>query len=403
MIRYKLALTLIATSFAISCSKSRAPLFQAPPLEHTEITTAAGQAIIIAEPKVNILFVIDNSGSMGPHQEKLRRNIDAFANKFFDNPRVDYKIGVVPIYDRIYEEGEIKDENGNYVCRLKNGKPQARKMNPYAELVPLKDPTTGEPIEGPRYITRDTPNAKEILKKTVVLGTQCGPEAEEIFSPVLGVLDEKINSKVNSNFYEEDAYLVVIFVTDADDATPAVTADQFYEALVEAKGGDRRKVQIAMAIPKVRQSSSSCPLDGMGPIYKVADLVRNSGAFEADLCSDNFGSKLAEFGQKLVERVASQTITLSFVPAVYSTNTDSNSTQEAQSIKLFYGTRGMPLDQLQEIKSGKGGFTYNPSTNEIYLDAQLNITRVPDGELFLSATPAQLSNEKYGLVKRLGQ
>ena len=179
----------------IACAKSESPLVQAPAVHYKSVKLNAGEKAVIPDPKVNILFVVDNSGSMSGHQDTLRRNIDAFAQTFFHNPRIDYRIGVVPVYDRVYKDGQAECATPGAV----------RKMNKYAELVPLKNPDGSLIPDAAPYITRDTVNGQEILKKTIMLGTQCGPEAEESFSPVLGVIDDSINQTKNAGFYEKDA------------------------------------------------------------------------------------------------------------------------------------------------------------------------------------------------------
>jgi hypothetical protein len=347
---------------------------QAPAETFQAIEIAAGETKSISEPKVDILFVVDNSGSMKAHQETLKANIDVFANKFFNSPRIDYKIGVVPVYDRRYlNDKKVYGSSG------------VRKMNPYGELVPLKD-KNGQILNSAPYITRDTPDAKNVLKNTVALGVQWGPEAEESFSPVLKIIsDEQLNETKNAGFYDKDAYLVVIFLTDADDATPEMTASMFYEELVKAKGGDRNKVLIAAALPSAKTNSARCSLDGNGPQYQFPELIAISGALVADLCSKSFGQKLAEFGDRLVQRVGMQRIDLGFTP-------DTN-------IKLSYGTKEMSEDQRQPIPNNKDGYLFDPEHNQIVISATLKIKRVENGEIFITATPVNMNNIKNGRAK----
>ena len=366
---------LVAALFTMTaCNKSTNPMMQAPPETFTAVTIEAGETKAIQEPKVNILFVVDNSGSMKTHQDKLKANIDVFADKFFNNARIDYKIGVVPVYDRRYlNDNKIYGSSGRRI------------MNPFGELVPLKD-KDGQILESAPYITRDTPDAKNVLKNTVAMGVQWGPEAEESFSPVLEIIsNEELNKTKNANFYDKDAYLVVIFLTDADDATPEVTASSFYEYLVASKNGDRNKILIAAALPSAKVNSPSCRLDGNGPQYQFPELVAISGALVADLCSNTFGKKLADFGDRLVQRVGLQRISLNFTPDT--------------SMQVTYGTRSMSQSELQIIPRGKNGYMYNPENREIILSSNLNVKRVPGGEVFINATPVNMANINNGRAK----
>lgn len=378
-----IAMLLTATSFITACGDKTNPRLQVPAEKFTPIQLQAGETKSISEPKVNILFVVDNSGSMKGHQATLQRNINLFADKFFNNPRIDYKIGVVPVYDRVYPRKDLLHDP------VQGQRERNRKMNPLGELVPLKD-RNGQVIDGAPYITRETQDAKNVLKNTVALGVQWGPEAEESFSPVMKIIaDEKHNQTVNAGFYDKDAYLVVIFLTDADDVTPEVTGETFYNFLVNAKGGDKNKILIAAALPSATQNSAQCAVDGNGPQYAFPELIRVSGALRLDLCSNTFGAKLAEFGQKLVQRVATQVIELGFTPDI-------------TKLSITYGTQDQPESERQVIPrtdSGVGGYSFNPKTNRIFINPNLNITRVEGGEIFISATPVNMSNISNGRAK----
>lgn len=375
---------LVAALFATTaCNKSTNPQMQAPPEVYTPSDTSAPQLATAKDPKVNILFVVDNSQSMDAHQEMLKRNIDQFANQFFNNPRIDFKIGVVPVYDRRFLNDTslynyYETVNGKRV--IKNG---PRKMNQLGVLVPLKG-KDGETLEGAPYITRDTPNAKEVLKNTVRIGTQWGPEAEESFSPVLEVIgNDSLNQQANAGFYDKDAHLVVIFLTDADDVTPEVTPYSFYESLVQAKGGDTEKVILAAALPGAKRNSASCRLDGNGPQYKFPQLMSIAEGVVADLCSSSFGEKLALLGEQMVQKVGAQRIKLGYTPDV--------------NLMVTYGTADTPVEKRQVIpRNAKTGYYFNPRTTEIVLSPNMKIDRVPGGQIFVTAIPVNYANLNNG-------
>ena len=380
-----LALTLVVVFSLVitACGNNTNPRLQVPAEKFAAISIQAGETKSVVEPKVNILFVVDNSGSMKGHQATVERNVGLFADLFFDNPRIAAKIGVVPVYDRVYPRKDLIYDP------VSGRREKDRIMNPLGELVPLKD-KNGNTLDGVPYITRDTPNAKEVLKSTVAIGVQWGPEAEESFSPVLKVVgDEEHNRTVNAGFYDKDAYLVVIFITDADDATPEVTGETFYEYLVKAKGGDRNKVLIAAALPNSTQSTSACQVDGNGPQYAFPELIRVSGALRLDLCSKSFGAQLAEFGQKVSQRIATQVIDLGFTP-------------DSQKVVITYGTKDQPESERQVIPrtaNGVGGYSFDPKNNRIYVSPKLNVTRVEGGEIFVSATPVKMDNVRNGRAR----
>lgn len=353
----------------------KSPERQAPPETFTSLTDEVAQSEELPEPKVNILFVVDNSGSMKSYQKKMSDNIELFAEKFFDNARVDYRIGVVPVYDSKY----LNDKTVYKPSGL-------RKMNPLGELIPLKGLENSESGSTPLFITRETPNPKEVLKQTVMIGVQWGPEAEESFSPVLAVTEEDRNQNINLGFYQQDAYFAVIFLTDADDVTPGLSAEEFYQKLVDLKGGDRSKVLIAAALTNLENHSAGCEKDGRGPIQAFPSLMAISSGIQADLCSKNFGVTLAEFGDQLVQRVATQKKQLPYTPDI-------------TTLKVSYGPDSNPEEQI--LDRSKGDYTFNPKTNVITLNPYLKLSKTAGAKLRVSAKPVSLGNYKNQRYKKI--
>lgn len=370
-----LSLSLIFAMFFSACG-SQNPDRQAPPEAKAEYVTVEGdQLTSLNDPKVNILFVVDNSGSMKGYQEKMAKNIELFSTRFFKNNRIDYKIGVVPVYDSKYLDDQTVYRSGK------------RKMNALGELVPLKglDPADRQDQV---YITRTTLNPQTVLQQTVAIGTQWGPEAEESFSPALAIADEQINSQKNQNFYDADAHLAIIFLTDADDVTPGLSGEDFYQKLVQLKNGDRSKILIAAALPNLNNSSSSCAKDGRGPVQAFPALLAVSGAIYADLCSDTFGARLAEFGKYLVQRVASEKISLNFTPDI-------------ESLEVSYGPAGSAESERSQIPRGLDGYLFDPEKNQVIISPDINLPQRENSIIFVKAKPANLSNYKNGRLNTL--
>ena len=238
------------------------------------------------------------------------------------------------------------------------------------------------------YITRKTKNPKLVLQQTVALGTQWGPEAEESFSPVLAIADEKINVEKNQGFYEKDAYLAVIFLTDADDVTPGLSGEDFYRQLVALKDGDRSKILIAAALPNINNHSSTCTTDGHGPIQSFPSLLAVSGALYADLCSQDFGAKLAQFGQYLVQRVATQKIQL-------------DSTPDITTLQVTYGPANSKESERVEILRGEGGYSFDSENNQVVINPNMIVEQKSGSVIFVKAVPANLGNYKNGRLNEI--
>jgi hypothetical protein len=370
-----LPISLLLSAGLLSGCGSKTSDYQAPVEKMSYVTVAAAKTQSMADPKVNILFVVDNSGSMKGYQDKLAKNMQLFSNRFFSNSRIDYRIGVVPVYDSKYLNDQTVYRSGK------------RKMNALAELVPLKGLAPSD-HQNQLYITRDTIDPKKVLQETVAIGTQWGPEAEESFSPVLAIADPTINHEKNQDFYQDDAYLAVIFLTDADDVTPGVSGDDFYQRLVAMKNNDRSKILIAAALPSLNNHAADCTKDGRGPLQSFPALLAASGALVADLCSANFGSRLAEFGQYLVQRVGSQIIPLSFTPDI-------------KTLQVSYGAANSSESERIQLVRGSDGYFFNPDRNEVMISPNLKIERQDDAIIFVKAIPANMSNLKNGQLNQL--
>lgn len=357
----------IVTLLVLESCDVTSPLRQDKPETFSAVTSEKSQSSAAPDPQVNILFVVDNSGSMKNYQEKLSENIEQFANEFFDNARIDYRIGVVPVYDSRYlNDKKVYGSSG------------VRKMNALGELVPLVGLNSNT---RQLFITRNTPNPKEVLRKTVLIGVQWGPEAEESFSPVLAITDEMRNHNVNQDFYIPDAHLAVIFLTDADDVTPGLSAEDFYYRLVQLKNGDRTKVLIAAALPSLANTSSECSKDGKGPIQAFPSLLNVSGAIVADLCSANFGRTLASFGQLINNRVSTQKIAIGFTPDI-------------DSLVVTYGPKEQSESERQRLERSHGDYIFFPETNEIILNPNLKLQANVESKIWITAKPVSLGNKK---------
>ncbi|NUM58154.1 MAG: hypothetical protein HUU56_05965 [Bdellovibrionaceae bacterium] len=370
-----LAISILVT--VISCGK-KSPQLQASSETFSDITDIVSFGTEIKKPKLNILFVVDNSGSMKPYQEKMAQNIGLFAEKFFSNSRIDYRIGVVPVYDSKYlNDTKVYPRVGK------------RKMNALGELTLLKgfSEEENQHLSAPEklFITPATPNAAKVLKETVLMGVQWGPEAEESFSPVLAVTNDEINSKKNENFYQSDAYLAIIFLTDADDVTPGLSAESFYNELVNLKNGDPSKIIIAAATPDLNNQSKDCSKDGLGPIQALPSLLSISSGIHVDLCS-NFGSSLAELGDLILTRVNTHRTQLSFTPDI-------------TTLKVFVGEKNQ--ENYQELQR-PNDYIFLQETNEILINPLLTLNSKSGIEkIHISAKPLSLGNYKNDRYKRL--
>ncbi len=155
-----------------------------------------GSCIVLNNQKldkgVDILFVIDNSGSMAEEQRKLRNNFRVFIEELLNKDVKDFQIGIITT--DLYE----------------------------------KNPQRGQLIQAdsatPKIITSSltTQQITEAFTKNADVGTK-GSNFERHFEAVQMALSPSVQGGLidtaNKGFLREGALLAIIFVTDEDDCS----------------------------------------------------------------------------------------------------------------------------------------------------------------------------------------
>ena len=283
----------------------------------------------VFDPSVDILFVIDDSGSMDRHQQNLAININRFIQNFVKKSGLDFHIGVVTT-----DMGDTGWGGGG-----SNG------------------PCCGVLTGRPHYVDRSTPNFGAALSQNMIVGTS-GSSQEESFAPVIAALTDPNLSVGNIGFYRRNAHLAVIIVTDAEDQSNE-SVDGFYNFLMALKG-DAAKVSVYGAI--VPTTDTTCPRDEPGvyptKIEKLLGKVSNAGNNIMNLCSPDFGDRLASLGDDLLRRVGS---------LIYL-----NRRPVSGTIRVNFGSQNISADPLV-------GFRYDSFRNAIILGEKIVWSNQPAG------------------------
>jgi hypothetical protein len=267
----------------------------------------------VFNPKVDILFVIDNSGSMSDAQNNLSRNANLFADAISKVSILDYHIGVVTT------------DMDSFSCRSACGKLQGF----------------------PTFIEKTTPNMVNALATRMIVGTD-GSATEQMFSPIVSGLSSPLDTTANQGFYRQDAFLAVILVTDAMDQSQYQPQDLIQ--FLNSKKADPSKVLGYGVIRKLAEEKICEGMEDLdGKLETFLASVSNGDKMQKNvlsLCDNDWGTKLADFAKDIVRRSAG-TVKLSRIPNV-------------KTIKVNYGTQVIP-------NSPKDGWVYQPSTNSILL------------------------------------
>jgi hypothetical protein len=277
---------------------------ESPKLVPFEIKTLEkvnnGQQQVQFSPQVDILFVVDDSGSMAKHQQELARNIQLFIAGISKTKILDYHIGVITTS----ADGIRKGLKGD-----------------------------GQLVGSPAFVDRNTPGGADILARNLIVGVD-GSTIEKVFDPVtLALSAPLINLNPHSQFYRPSANIAIFFVTDAEDQSEGSDPEMFYQFLLRLKGGDRKKVLSYGAIVPTGDSSG-CPRDdGTTAPLRLERFLKLAGGQEFGLCDTDFGTKLANAALNLTSKVG-RILYLQRPPAVLPVNT----------IRVIFGTQVLKED-----------------------------------------------------------
>lgn len=370
--------TLAAAALALSACAPENPQRMAPPEVYSQGGTQAPVAAnVVIKPKVDVLFVIDNSDSMKPHQENLKKNIDRFVEAFEKNARLDFNIGVVAVHDSV-RYGKVVPN-----------------FHPLGVMYPVRDPAKpGEAVPGPAYVTR-TPGYAQVLGETLKIGViprfadaahkvdGGGPEFEEAFSPIVAAIDGR-----NAGFLRAEAHLAIIMITDADDAS-AISASKLDQTLYDVKGKDKAaySTYAVLAIDGCKPDYGLI-VNEKKQIYKKPERIQeflqlNKGRMY-NLCDKNYGDKLAEVGRAIERKASRKTrILLDAIP-------------EEGTLKVFFDKDGdKNFDATKE--SLVEGYFYDSENVAVVIPGDAMKGHGADEQVSITYTP--IDGRRIGTVR----
>ncbi len=334
-------ISLLSISLA-GCYSGESSLIPQRPFMAEEVTEGFNVRV---EPKVDILFIIDDSGSMSSAQDKLAQNIQLFTSAMEKNQFLDYQVGVIS-----------SSIGSSYPTR------------------------SGKLIGGIPLVTRKTPNGISVLPNNISSVGTSGDATEKIFDPVQATVDPSLN--LNPGFFRSDAFFVLIVITDAEDQSLNFSGFKVHDMLVSLKGYDADRVLGYGVFAYPTYFSDTCSQDETNKnpvsIFNFLSLFSNAydtqigggvmaPATQSDvppnfynltnvfsLCDPLYGQKLANIGDDIRLRV-SQKIPLPVRPI-------------DGTIRLLYGSEEID-QQWWRYDFGTNSIILNP---EVELDQSLN-------------------------------
>jgi hypothetical protein len=233
--------------------------------------------------KVDVLWVVDNSGSMSDKQQNLANNAARFI-QHATGSGIDFHLAVTTTAMVPYVGGIVNCPGGA------NGGEAGR-------FFPVDNSL-------PRILTNQTPHVEKVFAELVQVGVchwiEEGLEtAKTALSPPLINNAKAPNTPLpndgNAGFLRDDARLAVIYVTDEDDIVAApngaskilspIPVQTYVNQLLGLKPGrpDMVTASAIIALP----GSCGGNVDGVGTRY--IQLVQQMGGTIADICSPDWG------------------------------------------------------------------------------------------------------------------
>lgn len=258
---------------------------------------------------VDVLWIVDNSGSMSAAVGQVKSNFQSFMTEF-SKMDLDYQLGVV-----------------------------TTDMDNPAQAGRLQGP------EGITYVTPDTPDAENVFAAMIDQGIM-GSGDEKGLLAAKSALTDPLLSGHNAGFLREDAALAVIVVTDEDDSSP-ISAPDFTSWLLGLKADSSRVSFSGITGPDPLGCSEWVGVDLITAVAgtKYNQVASLTGGIQQSICSSTFDDTL-------------QYLSLTAVGMLYRFPL----AEEPSNIgKMFVFVDGVEVDYYD----GSDGWTYDPSDNHL--------------------------------------
>jgi hypothetical protein len=289
----------------------------------------ACQDLAIAEDRTDILFVVDDSGSMDDKQRNLAANFGAFIGRLAASPAKNaYQVAVVTTDVDRYDFGRFPDTFASSpVCPAS---PMAGQPYPRGAIVSVSGPDDPaarvfSTTAGPRILPAASPTLVADFQRNVYVGV-CGSGREQGLEAARRALSEPLLSGANAGFVRAGARLVLIFVSDDDDCSdpestgageeptactsyPVQGYVDFLRGPIAGEPKDLFVAAIAAVDPATRQPAR-CTVQGTGAqaehaAFRYAELVAALGerAMIDSVCNASFYDTLLAIASRITQEV----------------------------------------------------------------------------------------------------
>lgn len=240
---------------------------------------------------VDILFVVDNSGSMLSEQAQLSKRISGFMDIIQD---LNWQIAMTttdPSSSTLDSDGQSRNWGDG-------------------EFRPF------DRNDGQQYLLKtglqSDQEAQRLLAKAIHVGSNGGIDERGIHA-VYRAIERRQFSPTHSQFFRPDSSLVVVLISDEDECSKYVckgpnvhkSSPQNLQDLVTQEFGEDKKFNFH-SIMWIPNDNSCRSAQNMGNTYQTMSLI--SDGIVGSICENNYSNILGDIGNKVVELVTSVNI-----------------------------------------------------------------------------------------------
>ncbi|MEW5849728.1 MAG: choice-of-anchor D domain-containing protein [Myxococcota bacterium] len=223
----------------------------APVTETFDVTTSA--------LLVDVLFVIDNSGSMYDNQQRLAENAQRFINAADFQSSVDFHLGVTTT--------DVTQEGAH-----------------------------GQMLGSPAYLTRGN-NVQAEFPNRARVGVEGSPYEQGLEAARMALSPELL-AGTNAGFLRPEAGLAIIIVSDEEDSSP-LTVAQYLDFFRGLKAG----TNAAVVVSGITGGPTGCMDPNTGdegyPAPRYQEAVSATGGIAASICAPDWGTTLQMVGESV--------------------------------------------------------------------------------------------------------
>jgi len=215
--------------------------------------------------KIDFLFVVDNSGSMGDEQEALAKSFDGFIHSIQNTVKAeDYHIMVIDtdagssFLQSCFFVCQFLPECEGYPC---NNLPVAEGCDATLGAGLMNNPKGNAcgVTSGKRYMVDGQPDLSSTFQCLAKVGTNGDGSERPMEAMIAAITGLSAPGGCNEGFLRKDALLVVTFITDEeDDGQSKGTPAGWNAALVAAKVGAEKSIVVLGLIGDPDQPNPVC-------------------------------------------------------------------------------------------------------------------------------------------------